>query len=147
MYQVARAARAVREGWRGKVYRVKAETGLKPAEWRVLRDAVLERDNYTCQRCDKKYRTKSKLSVHHIIARVNGGSNEMENLITLCHPCHDWVEINADEQNGLLTRAGIMGSLDDPMVGVSEPDDQEDEDPYHRPEWHKYVYGGKRGKR
>lgn len=48
---------------------------------------VLNRDNYTCQCCKGKHKD-SKLEVHHIIFRSNGGSDEQENLITLCHTCH-----------------------------------------------------------
>jgi len=49
---------------------------------------VLTRDNYTCQNC--KGRSKdSKLEVHHIIFRKDAGSDEHDNLITLCKTCHD----------------------------------------------------------
>lgn len=48
---------------------------------------VLNRDGYTCQCCKGKHKD-SKLEVHHIIFRSQGGSNESENLITLCHTCH-----------------------------------------------------------
>lgn len=49
---------------------------------------VLNRDNYTCQFCKGKTKD-SRLHVHHIIFRSNGGSDEHENLITLCKTCHD----------------------------------------------------------
>ena len=48
---------------------------------------VLNRDNYTCQHCKGKHKD-SKLEVHHIVFRRNGGSDDSENLITLCHTCH-----------------------------------------------------------
>lgn len=48
---------------------------------------VLNRDNYTCQCCKGKHKD-SKLEVHHIIFRSQGGSDEADNLITLCHTCH-----------------------------------------------------------
>ena len=50
-------------------------------------DYVLCRDKHTCQYCKGK-RKDSKLEVHHIIFRCNGGSDEEANLITLCHTCH-----------------------------------------------------------
>ncbi|MEA1967798.1 MAG: RRXRR domain-containing protein [Thermodesulfobacteriota bacterium] len=49
---------------------------------------ILNRDNYTCCHCKGKTKN-SKLEVHHIIFRKNGGSDEPENLITLCKTCHD----------------------------------------------------------
>lgn len=54
---------------------------------------VLARDEYTCQLCKGKHKD-SKLEVHHIIYRRNGGSDEAENLITLCHTCH--TKLHAD---------------------------------------------------
>lgn len=48
---------------------------------------VLTRDKYTCQKCKGK-KKDNKLEVHHIIFRSNGGSDEKNNLITLCSTCH-----------------------------------------------------------
>lgn len=50
-----------------------------------VKAAVLSRDNYTCQICGEK---DSKLEVHHIQFRSKGGSNRMDNLVTLCCDCH-----------------------------------------------------------
>jgi hypothetical protein len=49
---------------------------------------VLDRDKYKCQYCKGKTKD-SRLHVHHIIFRSKGGSDEQENLITLCKTCHD----------------------------------------------------------
>ena len=49
------------------------------------REAVLHRDNYTCQCCGKK---SCRLEVHHIKFKSNGGTDDEENLITLCTDCH-----------------------------------------------------------
>lgn len=49
------------------------------------RSAILHRDEYTCQCCGKK---NCRLEVHHIVFRSNGGTNDEENLITLCKDCH-----------------------------------------------------------
>lgn len=49
---------------------------------------VLDRDNYICQHCNGKSKD-SRIHVHHIIFRRNGGSDEPENLICLCKTCHD----------------------------------------------------------
>ena len=49
---------------------------------------VFARDNYTCQCCGK---SKDKvLQTHHIIYRSNGGSNRVDNLITVCTDCHTY---------------------------------------------------------
>jgi hypothetical protein len=47
---------------------------------------VFARDNYTCQVCGK---SKGKiLQTHHIVYRSNGGTNRVDNLITVCTDCH-----------------------------------------------------------
>lgn len=48
---------------------------------------VLNRDDYTCQHCHGR-RGNRRLEVHHIIYRSQGGSDESDNLITVCHSCH-----------------------------------------------------------
>jgi len=50
------------------------------------REAILNRDNYTCQICSKKH---TRLEVHHIIFRSQGGTDDENNLITLCEDCHN----------------------------------------------------------
>ena len=54
-------------------------------EYASRREAVLHRDNYTCQCCGKKH---VRLEVHHIIFRSMGGTDDEKNLITLCEKCH-----------------------------------------------------------
>ena len=53
--------------------------------WSSRREAILHRDNYTCQICGKKH---VRLEVHHIIYRSQGGTDDENNLITLCKDCH-----------------------------------------------------------
>ena len=54
-------------------------------EYGSRKEAVLNRDNYTCQLCGKKH---IRLEVHHIIFKSNGGTDDENNLITLCETCH-----------------------------------------------------------
>lgn len=68
---------------------------------------VLNRDNYTCQYCKNKHKD-SKLEVHHIVYRSNGGSNEESNLITLCHTCHQ--DVHSGKIN-LKTSGKIKGTF------------------------------------
>lgn len=61
-------------------------------EWRVIRELVLQRDNYTCCRCgacnDPNYPSDVQLTVDHIVPVSSGGLNMMNNLETLCATCH-----------------------------------------------------------
>lgn len=58
------------------------------AEWRHLRDRILDRDHHQCVLCTSIQR----LTIHHIHARKNGGADTAPNLVTLCHHHHDKVE-------------------------------------------------------
>ena len=76
---------------------------------------VLNRDNYTCQHCKGKTKD-SKLEVHHIIFRKNGGSDEESNLITLCKSCHDKlhegsISLKGGKIKGQLKHATQMNSI------------------------------------
>lgn len=46
---------------------------------------VLYRDNYTCQICGEQF---GRLRTHHIIQRIDGGSDRPDNLATVHHQCH-----------------------------------------------------------
>lgn len=71
---------------------------------RKTRKAVYERDHYRCALCDSpKY-----IQVHHAIPRGQGGSDSMQNLITLCQVCH----------------ANAHGDLLDPHVWTQEDVEQ-----------------------
>ena len=56
-----------------------------------VKQAVLSRDDYTCQICGK---TEGKLEVHHIVFKSNGGSDRMDNLVCLCKDCHEKIHKN-----------------------------------------------------
>jgi group II intron reverse transcriptase/maturase len=53
-------------------------------EWAEKRAQVLERDGYRCIRCG----STDSLDVHHKVARQNRGTDNLENLETLCRSCH-----------------------------------------------------------
>jgi 5-methylcytosine-specific restriction endonuclease McrA len=69
-----------------------------PAHDRKVKDSVrrqiLSRDNHTCQNCgwthDKWNSSDPRhLEIHHIEHHVECGSNDADNLKTLCNICHD----------------------------------------------------------
>ena len=53
-------------------------------EFNRLRRKVLKRDSNMCTRCCSTV----KLEVHHVVELAAGGTNDMTNLVTLCHACH-----------------------------------------------------------
>lgn len=57
---------------------------IRGRRWRRIRSRVLERDGYRCTSCGRA----GRLEVHHVRPVRHGGSNEPENLRTLCRRCH-----------------------------------------------------------
>lgn len=55
------------------------------AEWKVIRERIFARDDYTCGYCGKRGK---KLQCDHIHPVAHGGSNDDDNLITACEPCN-----------------------------------------------------------
>lgn len=57
-------------------------------EWQrlanILRPQVFERDEHRCVQCG----STDRLEVDHVVAIARGGSNDIENLQTLCLPCN-----------------------------------------------------------
>ena len=58
---------------------------LKGKAYKDLQIAVLRRDNWQCDECGMY----TEAPPHHVIFRSQGGSDTMENLITLCMECHE----------------------------------------------------------
>jgi 5-methylcytosine-specific restriction endonuclease McrA len=59
------------------------------------RREVLARDRHQCRR--KGCHHTRHLQIHHLIPRADSGSNEIENLVTLCTGCHElWHEKGGD---------------------------------------------------
>jgi hypothetical protein len=63
---------------------------LRQRAWRKAREAVLARDDWTCQDCGKDLKRYPSWyrEVHHVRARVDDGSDHPRNLKTLCLECH-----------------------------------------------------------
>lgn len=51
--------------------------------------------------------SNNNLENHHIVPRAEGGGDEKENLITLCHACHDKIHGMLRKPTGLLVRKSI----------------------------------------
>jgi len=61
------------------------------AEWEWRRREAIIRDDYTCQDCGDVGGPEgdTNLEVHHKTPVSEGGSNSLDNLITLCKSCHN----------------------------------------------------------
>jgi len=93
--------------------------GYKPyygVDWRANNRAARKRDNHTCQHCGKLQSDVSyTLEVHHIkpvrLFDISNDANTLDNLTTLCRPCH----IKAD----VLARRTFGKNGDNPQVSHS----------------------------
>lgn len=128
------------EYWHQNVYHPRDEEfDIPREEWRQLREASLERDHHKCFRCEKTSKSGKGLGTHHILPRSMGGSNDLWNLITLCHKCHDFVE-----SSGFTTIVEIIASTDLPVEINPTKDNHTTED---AGDWHTWVYGGAKNPR
>lgn len=67
--------------------------------WRRARRDARKRDDYTCRRCGKVMKPPGRApDVHHIkpVSSFENAdeANALDNLVTLCHPCHQFAEWN-----------------------------------------------------
>ncbi len=58
---------------------------------------VLERDNFSCQKCGFQDLNGEDLELHHINPKIFNLSNEMTNLVTLCSICHKYAPDSESE--------------------------------------------------
>lgn len=89
-------------------------------QWDVHRKSALKRDNYTCQRC---FADDVTLQAHHIVPRSQGGSDNVENLITLCRPWHGVQHPNNSAFDGARSKAPIFPNprAPNPVDRLSHP--------------------------
>ena len=61
-------------------------------EWRKIRNRYAEA-HPLCEQCLKEGRMTPMEEVHHIIPVDRGGTNEVSNLMSLCHSCHEKIHV------------------------------------------------------
>jgi len=88
--------------------------GLPRSEWREKRNAVFERDGFECTECGKSESEAETLHAHHNLPILEGGSNDLENLRTLCKSCH--FKFHAEER-----RKGTLEDLKDIYLRSEAP--------------------------
>lgn len=67
---------------------------FRPTPTPKLRMAMLKRDEYRCRICGRRAEryVDVELHVHHIRPHAIGGPTHPDNLITLCHTCHNGLD-------------------------------------------------------
>ncbi len=63
---------------------------LETPFWRGLREECYRRDGRKCQNCG----SNGPLNAHHRFYRPNWFTTRLDDLVTLCHDCHDSAHAN-----------------------------------------------------
>lgn len=75
--------------------------------WYKLRKVILRRDRHLCQPCLAQYRVTPATQVDHIKAKANGGTDDPDNLQSICDACHKRKTI--EDQHGERLTFGADG--------------------------------------
>lgn len=67
------------------------------AHWKRIRDAYVKQ-HPVCEMCKKRGIHTSTQEVHHIIPLAEGGSNDWDNLMSLCKSCHSRLHVNRGDR-------------------------------------------------
>ena len=59
------------------------------SDWDKTRIRILKRDNGLCQPCLKQGRVTEAKQVDHKVPKFEGGTDDDDNLQSICKPCHD----------------------------------------------------------
>jgi HNH endonuclease len=84
-----------------------ARPELNRYAWQQLRAKAKARDGNRCTRCP----ATTKLQVHHVIRPVDGGSDDLDNLVTLCSRCHRLAHRTTNRHKGGWTTARTIPTL------------------------------------
>jgi hypothetical protein len=85
----------------------------------VNRSAVFARDGGVCKRCGVKLELNT-CHIHHILAKLKQGTNEVDNLITLCFDCHTLMPDHGFMRDRRSVSMGYGGSHRKPRTSYGE---------------------------
>jgi len=62
-----------------------------------IKNKVLERYNFTCQKCGFQDKSSEEIEIHHINPKIFDGEDNLNNLIVLCSVCHHYSPDSKEE--------------------------------------------------
>lgn len=78
-----------RSGWNKRVDRTGSTTERGYGyQWQKLRKQILQRDNHLCVMCMNQGLLTEATDVDHKLNKAKGGTDDMDNLQSLCFECH-----------------------------------------------------------
>lgn len=88
------------------------------ARWELLREEVLDRDEHTCQRCGYEPPSDGdaarRLEAHHVATHGSPSFESLEELVTLCGPCHATLHSDDPAYDDARDRASMFPKPDAP---------------------------------
>jgi 5-methylcytosine-specific restriction protein A len=83
------------------------------SSWSSVREQALIRDHYLCQHCLKEKKLVSADMVHHIVPIRDDKDKavELENLLSLCNPCHNKVHGGKEKEKVKKRAARVIQSM------------------------------------
>lgn len=98
-----------------------------PPDWEERRREVLQRDDFRCQLCGRRGGPYAEdeavhLHAHHTVPPSEGGSNDVDNLITLCDLCyehHHGQPRSADPGSGPWLSVGTLVATWGALLGMT----------------------------
>lgn len=67
------------------------------SEWRKIRKRYAS-EHPLCEKCLEQGKYVPVQEVHHILPKSEGGSNDFENLMSLCRSCHNKIHIERGDR-------------------------------------------------
>lgn len=73
--------------------------------WKSIIRTVYARDDYKCRRCGNGRTRTNKLHAHHLKTWAEHPDSrlDLENLITVCNTCHQWIHSNKNTKQEFLS--------------------------------------------
>ncbi|NGM71323.1 HNH endonuclease [Natronolimnobius sp. AArcel1] len=100
---------------------VRQSTQDYPPDWDRRRRQVYARDDHQCQNCRRRGGPYGdvELHAHHIVPKSRGGVHRLENLVTVCKPCHDAVHSrNAVAPTAITDAEAEPSTLTEVLAGI-----------------------------
>ena len=74
--------------------------------WKALARTLYARDNYRCRRCGSAHVKGHPLHAHHVAAWAGNPDArfDLDNIVTLCKPCHNWVHSTKNTKREYLSQ-------------------------------------------
>ncbi len=85
--------------------------GVPPTQY----ERIMERDNWTCQRCG----AKDDLTIDHIVPRSRGGSGDDDNLQVLCGRCNSGKGAREDQSTSRQVQSDVESTSDQRRPNVA----------------------------